>query len=335
MPVRFRTTRPDNDDRQILSDVPAPALPDYRRCGLAQALVSVLGYCDQTVDYSLVMGLTGLAFAIRQTDSLTESAPLVVPPEYVVAGLQALGHDSQVLANPALSTNQLMEAVKREIDAGRPAVAYGWGPGSPTWSVIAGYESSQELLYGYPLRGELQPALEALAQADLLVCLGEGQQPSSPPVAVQEAVGRTAELWTDPPPDTGPAAYRNLLALLEDGAGFGGDFPEVGIAAHETLIANLIDSRGAAIDFLQSNADLLPAIPAAWLQQAADLYRQLVELLETRSPPVFDPLTADALSDAQWRRGWSQRLEQVAELDINAAATLRRALSAEFPPDGE
>ncbi len=335
MPVRFRATRPDNDDRQILSDLPAPSLPDHRRCGLAQALISVLGYCDQTVDYSLVMGLTGLAFAIRQPDSLTESAPVAVPPEYVIAGLQALGHDSQVLADPSLSTNQLMETVKQEIDAGRPAVAYGWGPGLPTWSVIAGYQDSQELLHGYPLRGEPQPLVEALAQADLLICLGEGQQPSSPPVAVQEAVGRAAELWTDPPPDTGPAAYRNLLALLEDGAAFGGDFPEVGIAAHEALIANLIDGRGAAIDFLQSNADLLPAIPAAWLQQTADLYRQLVELLETRSPPIFDPLAADALSDAQWRQGWSQRLEQVAELDINAAATLRRAFSAEYPPSAE
>ncbi len=333
MPVRFQVTRPHNDDRQILSDVPPPSLPDYRRCGLAQALTAALSYCGQRVEYSFIMGLTGLAFAISHADSFAEQAPLPVPFNHVTAALRALGYEGQIIPDtPALPPEQVVAMVSAEIDAGRPVISHGWGPAPPGWAVITGYSRSHASLHGYLLAAEPQPLHEASAHADLIVCLGKAASPVPPPEAVREVIVRAADLWSNPPPDTGPAAYHNLLALLTDEPLFHGPTADAAISAHETLIATLIDSRAAAIDFLQTSADLFPPIPAAWLQRAADCYTELVDLLETRTPPVFDALATDALTDPQWRQQWIERMGQVAELDMEASHCLRRSLSADFPP---
>ena len=336
MPVHFKITRPNDADRRILADVPPPALPDYHRCGLAQALASALTYCGQTVDYSFVMGLSTLAFAVKQPDSFAEEPALAAPLEHIRAALQALGYESQIAADePSLSVERIMQTVKTAVEAGQPTVAYGWGPDPPVWALITGYNRAQDLLYGYPIVGEAQPLLEVPPPTKLLISLGPAGESQAQAEAVQQALSRGAELWDDPPPDTGPRAYHTLLDLLADGSAFATDFPEGAVAAHEALIAGLIDARAAAMDFLPANAELFPDIPAAWLQQAADLYAPLVDLLETRTPPIFDSLTSQALADPQWRQEWSERLRQVAELDIEAGGCLGRAFSAEFAPGGE
>lgn len=334
MPVRFRVTCPDNDDRRILSEVSPPDQPDYRRCGLAQALAAALSYCGRTVEYSFIMGLTGLAFAIGQADSFAEQPPIAVPFDHLTAALRALGYEGRLAADSAsLAPEAVVEIISAEIDGGRPTVAHGWGA-PPAWALITGYDRSRSLLYGYLLVGEPQPPQEAPAHADLILCLGKAGTPVPLPEAVGQAIIRGAQLWSNPPPDSGPAAYRNLLALLENQDAFAGELGQNAAGGHETLIAALIDSRAAAIDFLQASAHLFPAIPAAWLQQAADYYTQLVDLLETRVPPVFDPLATEALTDPRWRQQWSACLGQVAELDMEAAGCLRRSLSADFPPAG-
>jgi len=96
------------------------------------------------------------------------------------------------------------------------------------------------------------------------------------------------------------------------------------IMRHEWLTEVLLDARYAAADFLRTGADSLGQVRAEELVQAADLYDQVIGVLEARQPGLFEPIVTDVLRDAQVRDEWAELLQEAAELETEALDIIRR-----------
>ncbi len=70
-------------------------------------------------------------------------------------------------------------------------------------------------------------------------------------------------------------------------------------------------------------------MPAAWVRRAASQYGLLLERLE----PLAERLSNPGIAPLQAREAETvAALEQIAELDAEAFASLRRAPEADYPP---
>ena len=214
-----------------------------------------------------------------------------------------------------------LDAVAAAIDAGHLCVAFGWGSEKDRWSVITGYDRGKTRLLGHCTLDAPRERYEAWPPAlRLLVAITDRPHPKGP-AAIEDALAAGARRWTA----EGAVRYAAWIAELRalDGP------PE---AAHELAVELLADSRAAAAGFAERVAGFEPEVPAAWLARAAEHWRELVLLLESRGlPHSLEAL--EALETRAGREDWADLLVMASRLEESAASALRQARSADYPPE--
>jgi len=299
----------------------APLRGDGRAHGLAQTLEIALSHDELSLGYDALMGLCGLAF--RTPSWPQPPAPTIEDAAAAVGALSdALSGCMRLLRGiEAASEGALIDTVAAAVDAGRLCVALGWGSEKDRWSVITGYDRGKMRLLGHCTLDAPRERYEAWPPAlSVLVAITDRPLPRGPE-AVEEALRRGATRWSEEGAGR-YAAWIEELRLLDEPPG----------AAHELAVELLADARATAAGFAEGVARYEPEVPAAWLARAAEHWRELVLLLEARGLP-HSMEALDALETREGRADWADLLEMAARHEEQAAAAIRRAHSADYPPE--
>lgn len=294
--------------------------------GLIRVSAQAAEYVGYTGALADLMAASGTAFDLLWFCPLTGLRPAWTGPERIGEALRALGFvQARVLASAeGLSATEIGEVVRQESEQGRPVLVGGWELEPEGFALLAGVEAGG-LFCGYPESSRAGEAyVAAPASGQLLVVLGERRPPDEP--LLLTACRAARRCWEQVSPGCG-AAYRTLLHLLTGGA-------PVAAPVAATLTA-LVEARTAAQEFLLVQAEDLPPLPGAWAQRAADLYEQMLGLLEPLTVQLSGPEKDILWAQEDWRPVNAELLEEVAELDAQAVNCLRQAPEAEFAPEEE
>ena len=310
----------DGSHPVALPGVPAPLRGEGRSHSLAQTLEIALRRAGLPLGYNVVMGLSGLAFRTPRWPGAPEVA--AEDATRAVGELsEALGQCLALTDGAGQSEDELLAAVARAVDQGRPCVALGWGSEKHEWSIITGYDHGKRRLLGHCLLDAPREQYEAWPPALAMLVTVTGRPQPRGPEAVEAALQRGARRLEE----EAAARYRTWIEemrLLDDA-------PD---AAHELAVELWADARAAAAEFAEEVAAYEPEVPAAWLARAAELWREVVRLLEARGLPQ----SAEALEALQTREGrgdWAELLEAAAGMEAEAASAIERAHAVDFPPE--
>jgi len=319
---RLRVDEPENARRKLIPSVAPPLQGLGRAHSLIQVLEIALDSAPVSLTYDDLMGVSGLAFrtppwpdhpslsageTLRALDALNE----VFTPPLIVHG-----------ADCAPEPDEVMQAVASSVDAGIPCLAFGWGSVKDSWSIIAGYDVTDERLFGHCVLEAQREAYESWPPTLVYLVTIPPDLAFGPISAFLAVADRAHERWAS----EGRRRYRAWIAALRERD----CSPD---ATHEAAVEFLADARGAAAAFLTRLAETHEGNRAAWLHRAAALYDRLLEALEERGAAPFSEAALMGLKDPDWRGAWATRLEEMAELEEEAATALRRSSSAEFPPE--
>ncbi len=322
---RLVVSEPDDARRRLMPGVPAPLIGLARSHSLCQALEIALDQAGVGVDYDGLMAFSGLALRTPEWPGDPEPSR----EDYATA-LEAvddaLGGALRVqgLGGGAVDASEAMEAVVAAIDAKRPAVAFGWGSVKDEWSVIAGYDENAGTVVGHCRLSEPRDGYESWPAAfDMLVTIEAEVRIDIERTLV--GVIRQGHLGWD---ETGRVRYRRWIEAVREAT----ECPEM---AHERAVQLLYDSRSAAALFFEGVAEGDDSVCGAWLDHAAGLLAELVEMIEGRGGPPFSDAALASLAEDDGRARWAQRLERMAGIEDDVARALRRSLTAEYPPGDE
>ncbi len=325
-PKRLFDTPRDEPGRLLIE--PESITPPRRSsglCGLAVCLQSALQAASLSVSYAELMGLLNAAFLLRVDEDFSVG-------EIVESRWERLGSVLAELGFGEARVREQMpqpEIIAEELGAGRPLPALGWGEGGGDWSLICGQDADGKKWWGYEFLAA--PVLVAgEASCRMLVQVGGKTGDANMSAARDAAIAAAGKLRLSEKDPV--SAYDKWAELMRRG----GLFPEgpAGdemIMRHEWLTEVLLDARYAAADFLRTVADSLGQLVAEELVQAADLYDQVIGVLESRQPGLFEPIVTDVLRDAQVRDEWAELLQEAAELETEALDIIRRIGAAPRP----
>jgi len=312
------------DTTGLLPELPVPQ--GGGPCGLIRVSAQVAEYLGYRGAFAELMAVSGAAFDLHWFCPLTGLRPAGAGYERLAVALPALGFpEARVLASAeGLPPAEISDAVKRESNQGRPVILGGWQPEPEGLALLAGVEPGG-LLCGYVESSRAEEAyLAAPPASQLVVVLGERKPPDEGLFRLACTAAR--ECWEQAPPGCG-AVYRTLLHLLTTG------FPAE--APFAATLAALVEARTEAQEFLLAQTECLLPLPAAWTQRAADLYEQMLDLLEPLTVQLSGPERDILWAQEDWRQATAELLGEVAELDAQAVNCLRRAPEAEFAPEEE
>lgn len=319
-PRRLQIDDADGSGPRALRDVRPPLRNAGRAHSLAQVLEIVLEATGLSLGYDAVMGLSRLAF---RTPAWPETVALT--PEETADAVDtlsgALSGSLRLQAAHDMTPQELLRVVAESVDAGRPVAMLGWGSVKESWSVIAGYDCSRGRLLGHCLLDGPREQYESWPPSAEMVVAVEATPRPGGRQSVRQAIETGANRWQS----DGRArleAWCDALMACDEAPG----------SRHETAVELLADARAAAAGFCDAVAGLEQEIPAAWLRAAAEQYRALVEGLEARGVPHGPEATAP-LASVDGRRAWARRLADLSRYDGEGARALRRAYTAQYPPE--
>ncbi|GEM_PF-5424822 len=310
----------DGSHPVALPGVPAPLRGEGRAHSLAQTMEIALRRAGLPLGYGVVMGLSGLAFRTPEWPGTLHLAPQEIA-QAVEELSQALGRCLTLTEGAGQSEDEVLAAVARVVEQGRPCVALGWGSEKHEWSVITGYDRGKRRLLGHCLLDAPREQYEAWPPALAMLVTTAARPRPRGPEAVEAALQSGARRLEE----EGAARYCawiEEMRLLDD-------VPDPG---HELAVELLADARTAAAEFAEEVAAYEPEVPAAWLARAGELWREVVRLLEARGLPG----SAEALEALQTREGredWAELLEAAARIEAEAATAIERAHRVDFPPE--
>ncbi len=318
-PQRLFDAPRDNPDR-LLIEASRVAAPHRSRglCGLAVCLQSALEAASLSLSYAELMGLLNAAFLLRVDEQFAVA-------QTVESRWQRL---DWVLAELGFSDGRVLEQmpqpelIAQELAAGRPLPALAWSAGGADWALICGQAAEGQNWWGYPF--STNPLLvEAEAGCRVLVPVGPKTGDTDITAARDAALAAAGTLRLSAgDPVRAYAQWAELMRRQEPfDDGPGGD--EV-IMRHEWLTEVLLDARYAAVDFLRGIADSSHEFWEEELTRAADLYDEVIGVLESRQPALFEPIAMEVLRDPQIRYEWAELLQEAAELEAEALDAIRR-----------
>ncbi len=321
MARRLRVDGFDGSRPTAIPGIPAPVRGSGRAHSLAHVLEIALDQCGLALGYDAIMGLSGLAFRTPPWPggpglSADETRDAVEALEAALDGGPRLHSEAD-----GLDEGAAMKLAGESIDAGRPCAALGWGSVKESWSIICGYDATRGRLLGHCLLDAPRKRYESWPPSLTWLVTFDGDPRPRGPAAIEGALRAGGRSWAE----SGQQRYLRWMASLgqmEQAAGY----------EHEAAVELLADSRAAAAGFLECLAELGEGIRASWLRRAAEIYRELIDLLEARGA-AYSPGAAAALKDPAGRLAWAERLEGLASLDAEAARSLRLALTANYPPE--
>lgn len=305
--------------RRLLGAIPAPLQGQGRSCSLAHVLEIAYDYLGLRLSYNAIMALSGLAMRTPRWPGDPEPSR-----EEWLAALgqlsQALGLQASVLGAEATpQEGEVMEYVVAAIDRGLPCVAFGWGSVKDHWSIITGYDRSQNALAGHCLLEEPR----------------QGYELWPPELALLMAVSPDLHLPEDPAQAVAAAAAVHDPTLCRAWAEAVRDPAQPLDATYPHALHLLADARSAAAGFLQRLADSDDTLCGQWLAVATSHLYELVDLVEAATAAAAPLLSAGPDPVAADREDLARRLEAIASLDELAFTALQQAPDAEFPPEEE
>lgn len=298
-------------------------------CSLAVTLRMALEAVGQPVSYPELMARTGAAFMLRFARDFSPGLPLLSREAHVVQALRELGWQAELLEQP--TPDVAFATVRREIAAGRPACALGWGSNPTEWSLLAGFQASDLLGHSFGGTGKLE---RKPPTALLLLTLGEPASSAGPRTSASAGlIPRRSSPW----PATIVRAvtilranaphYQQWLALLDQPEPYG---PPLGqlerFLGEQRLSEALADARDAAALFLCASLSEFPGEAEGELAQAAAVAERLAEMAEKLLVPPEVIQRAHLPEDLDWRHDRQALLRDMMELEQKLARLLRRAL---------
>ncbi len=320
VPRRLRVDGFDGSAPVAIPGVPAPVRGRGRANDLADVLEIALARTGLRLGYDLLMGLSGLAFRTPP-----DPFDARIGREDAIAALDGLG----AALEPApelrdargLGSDAILNLVAAAVDDGLPCAALGWGSVKDRWSIICGYDRRRERLLGHCLLDEPREQYESWPpNPELLIMMPAAPRPRSAE-ALTAVVRAAASAWQ-------VEGAGHWLAWQRAVRELGGAPP----AGHVAAVELLADARAAAAGFLEALAERLEPIPAAWLRNAAERYRALVEALEAGAAPR-GPETLMLLEAPEPRAAWADALARATAFDEAAARDLRLSLEATWLPE--
>lgn len=329
------TTTAPAGARAVLSAVPRPQGSSM----LFAALRACMQQQGLRCDYDYLVGASGAGFRRAFRADSPGDDPRLFGPEPLRRACWILAIDDQLVPQQPAA---LRAAVCEAINAGRPAIAFGW-TGSRQAGVITGYEQDGNVLIGYaPEQGDDQPAqvwegwIDAVQKTPdaglLLPGVHRGRFPPEREVlatALKYGIDleRKAKRPELPGYACGLEGSRAWAAMLEDASLFPSDKPEVmklRAQVHLSQVAVLRDRAGAAY-FLRQSSTSTPesmdslALAANLLDEAAGHAMNLVR----------NDLEA-ALANRDTRALFAQEIRAAGAAELKAVIQLEKALAV--PP---
>ncbi|MHB8995720.1 MAG: hypothetical protein ACYC63_10750 [Armatimonadota bacterium] len=271
---------------------------------------------QEAVTYPELMARTGAAFMLHFANDFSPDLPLQGREAHVVQALQELGFQAELLEQP--TPDAALATVRREIAAGRPACALGWGSNPTEWSLLAGFQASDLLGHSFGGTGKLERKPPTLLR---LLSIGE-RTSASAGLAPFRVVSRAVTILHANAPH-----YQQWLNLLDQPEPYG---PPIGqlerFLGEQRLSEALADARDAAARFLSASLSEFSVEAEDELAQAADVAERLAEMAETLLVPPEVIQRAHLPEDLDWRHDRRALLRVMMELEQNLARLLRRAL---------
>ncbi len=320
LPKRLSFDGYDGSKPVAIPGVKAPLETDGRACSLARVLEIALDHAGLALGYDAIMGLSGLAF---ETPPWPET-PIPSTSEFIraiEAMSDALGGCITVYSGDLPSKDRVLDTVATAIDAGRPCVAFGWGSNKDRWSVIAGYDRAKGRLLGHCVLPAPREKYESWPPTLTMLAALTGEPRPRGPDAITSALEDGAQRCREHAVER----YRKWAEELRV-------LPEPPGSRHEQAVELLADARAAAAGFAERVADREEIVPAAWLTRAAEQWRELVLMLESRGVP-HSQAALNALADPDGREDWANLLQMAARREERAARAIQKAWSADYPPE--
>jgi len=274
------------EDAVVLTGIPPLKEEEGMNNSFILSLTYVSNYLKDTLDYTMLMGLSGAAFRLQRHYDWDMSA-IQASEGYRcdLAALEALGYEYKYMELLENRRNQeeIREAIIQAIDAGSPVIAFQLGD-FPDWGIITGYQkSAREFIVrtydskrtGYTLADNFPKK----------VCIIEGR--NVPPTlraaeirsfAIAQEILETEDRIGDY--YVGRRALKNWLQALETESFYDlnpEDFKRT-VEANAWMFTQLAEDRAFAADYLKRIADDFPDIKDTLLAMAT-LYKSETEHL--------------------------------------------------------
>ena len=321
---------PEEFAQKVLENV--PILSWDRLCTFASALEAALAPAEHPYSYSDIMGFSGLAFRARWMSG--EEPPYWCPScavgemeEEMAAVEKATGWPLDVEFVNAEDKDHMESLTARfvgAINSGRPVLAY--DPGLDM-DVVYGYEESGEVLMLRDRSREEEPLKLAPPQLGFMtVFLGDYGSPPPRRDAFVESLRIAIRNWKRERFSEGPGEYWYGDAALARWISDLGRVDEFSDEERSHLgqvngfcYVSMIDAREAGIKYLKEHATEFEGDGRAALEQAADIFKQEVDLLRTGFDSKGDldpPREVEVLSECR-----SLEAAAIAELEKVLAHT--------------
>jgi|WetSurMetagenome_2_1015567.scaffolds.fasta_scaffold32511_2 hypothetical protein len=317
---------PPDSDAKLIAGVPALSWNEMNSfMGALQAIGHKIG--DHS-GYAILCGASGAAFRTQFFDTWCPSSPdPTVGYDAGAAILKARGLSATWLhvSSDGKNKPQILEAIKKSIDAGMPVLAIDLVE-MPEWGVIIGYQKNGEelLCHTYFDKHKLYEVAQKFPFA--VAILKRDSKARNDDVSVKQGFGIVAEnLTTEKYGEyySGLAAFDKWMARLRDD-----DFTKLDsaglsnvIQANYWIYQRLIADRKTGLDYLDIMAQRMPGLEPRTASLQA-LYRQEVETLE--------PLLEQLPSPENVKPGWDwSKVDRDKEYAVLAAA---RALEEQTLP---
>ncbi len=365
-----------NPDSSVLYGVPKVSYfsADHECTPFPSSLKACLGFMGQPVAYHYLMAITGAAFRLLWNTGYWDGGnvdilgirPDVTEP--LRRAMDALGRDYTLLCKPehdallaslrggikTVKTGDkpaFTDLLRREIDAGRPAVGFGI-IGPPEACVITGYRDGGETLLGWNFFQDMPEYASGIEKEPCgyfvrrgwyeypdtvaVLALGECKDgPSDKKPLLIDTLTYALEIMETPKVHeraSGYAAYDTWADALLDESEFAAGAPLPMLM--ERLMcqadgATMIGERYQAHRFMQEHAALFPQAKAE-LETTAQLFGEEARLALRMGEAIggmrMGEKQAQALAKRETREKLAQLIRQAKELDMQAAAHMKQAL---------
>lgn len=300
-------------------DIPAPHLSP----GGSSSLVRVLSSLLPGIDYDTLMGISGIAFALRVSEQLDPRAAEDLLLDNLPEKLALLGAGVQVVR--ATDPSQVLQRVRDSVSAGSPVPVRGWPEPGLEWSLVVGYDDLRGVLCGWPARWTEDHCAGAPAAGDVALIVTRQAAPPDLLDSWRNAV--LAAVADEPALKAAYARWRQELlgpAPASDADGWR-------LAHnHALLVESVADARTSAAAFGRACAAFDSSATAEWLERAAYCYEDLADALD--GAPGLDREAAESGLDPSVKQAWAGTIPRVERLDLEALGLLRMALSSPLAP---
>ena len=264
----------------------------YKICeAMFEGVRIILNYLGETYSPAYIQGISGAVFRIS---GICPCAPTCSAVRWTPDFIRYLGYEIieyEIQSDPSAKIGRMIEAVRKEIDKGRPALVW-HAFTNAEWDVVCGYDEEKRTFLG---RGSYQgldvPASEPWDRASKAVeiCPAFGaiafgnkifsfDKHSAEIEALREAVRHSREI-NGPSPDGKWTMYHGISCYRRWADSFArpGKDRDVGDAYCYSIYSS---THRAAADFLREIADRYTTA-SVFLLNAADIFEKETKLLKS------------------------------------------------------